>query len=342
LSAPYPYFLTLPTHLTDPNPLPAAADRATERMAAQRRLLIDVCTVQAVQALAGDGIRAILLKGPAVATWLYEEGESRGYVDADLLVEPANLSRAGRVLSRSGFQRLTDERVIDAFAEPHAVTWRREDDRAMVDLHWRLPGIAADPPTAWERLSSGTEEVSVSGTPVEALGKPARAVHLALHALNNGREGVKAMSDLARGIERIDEPTWRAAAALAADLEATVPFAAGLRMTREGGLLADSLGLPRDVGTRWALWAQTPPPGAVRLHQLAETRGIRVKMRLLAAVLAPPPAYIRSLYPQARKGPAALVLAYVRRPLAGIRNAPRAIVALRRARAETRRARRGT
>ena len=42
------------------------------------------------------GVRSILLKGPAVARWLYGPGEPRRYSDIDLLVGEADLAAAGR------------------------------------------------------------------------------------------------------------------------------------------------------------------------------------------------------------------------------------------------------
>jgi hypothetical protein len=178
--------------------------------------------------------------------------------------------------------------------------------------------------------------VCIGHAHVEALGKPARALHVALHALQNGRESEQSMSDLRRAVERVDEGTWRSAVSLAVEVDATASLAAGLRLCSRGGFLADRLGLPTSVSTRLALWAQTPPPGAVRLHDLASKRGIWARARLLGSALAPPPDYVRALYPSARKGPRALALAYLRRPLAGIGNLPSAVRAVLRARAEAR------
>lgn len=334
------------TRSTNPNAAatadPASGERASKLRAAQFRLHIDVFTVEAVRMLGERGVRAILLKGPTIANWLYSTGELRPYVDSDLLVSPRQLTAAREALSQLGLERLVDDTMAHGFAEPHAVTWRRQRDGGTVDLHWRIPGIAADPARAWERLSSEAEGVSVARADVEALGKPARALHLALHAVQHGREVTQSMDDLTRGIARVDESTWRAAAGLAAELEAIPPFAAGLRMTPEGALLADRLRLPSRTPTRWVLSAQTPPPGAMRLHDFGSTRGIEAKARWVAAALLPPPAYIRGLYPSARRSRRALALAYVRRPLMGIRNAPRAVRALRRARAQARAAQRST
>ena len=311
-------------------------DRTFKLDTARLRLHVDVVTLEVVRALADHGVRAIVLKGPAVASWLYDDGQPRPYVDADLLVDPRQITQAGEVIASLGFDQLVDERVADAFAEPHAIAWSRPGDNAKVDLHWRLPGVAAEPHRAWTRLAGETEKIRIGESTVEALGRPARALHLVLHALQNGRESERPLTDLARGLERIEWSTWREAARLAAELDATVPFAVGLRLAPAGDPLSRRLGLPRTAPTRWLLWAQTPAPGAVRLHQLSATPGYRAKARVVAAALVPRAAYVRALYPSSRESSRALVVAYVRRWLAGLRSAPGAIRALRRAQAQAR------
>jgi hypothetical protein len=298
-------------------------------------LQIDAFTVEVVRRLEDDQVRALLLKGPSIANWLYDRGESRPYVDADLLVDPGQLEAAAEVLTKLGFERSADQSVAQSFAEPHAVTWLRVRDSAAVDLHWRLPGVSADPHVAWQRLSAQTEPIRVAHSELEALPEAGRALHLALHAIHDGREGRQSMSDLARGLERLDDGTWRSAARLAEDLDAVIPFSAGLRLTAEGTVLADRLSLPSRVPERWILWGQTPPPGALRLHELGAAPGVGGKARFLAATLVPPPSYIRALYPDARGGTSALLRAYLRRTVAGVRGAPSAIRALRRARRDT-------
>ena len=318
-----------------------ASERAGRIQAAMVNLRIDAFTVEVVRELAREEVRAVLLKGPSIAGWLYDQGESRPYLDADLLVDPRRVEAAAEVLTGLGFDRSADQSVGESFAEPHAVTWVRDQDRAAVDLHWRLPGVSADPHRAWLQLSAETEPIRVAHADLEALPEAARALHLALHAIHNGGGADQSMSDLARGLERLEDATWRDAARLAEDLDATMPFTAGLRLTADGGALADRLSLPSRLSERWILWGQTPPPGTLRLHELSSAAGARAKTRLLTAALVPSPSYMRGLYPEARAGTGALLLAYLRRGLAGIRSAPSAIRALRRARTDAGQQRRG-
>lgn len=282
------------------------------------------------------GVRPILLKGPAIANWLYGDG-SRSYVDVDLLADPEQIEQAGQVLQGLGLERLVDERLGGAFTEPHAVGWGHPGEPLGVDLHWRIPGIGVKPPVAWKRLSSDTAFVGLPrDAEVEALGLPARALHLSLHALHDGRGGAQAMRDLRRGIESAGLEIWHSAERLATELDAAEPFAAGLRLAPEGAALADRLGLPQALSPQWALWGQTPPPGALRLLQLTEAQGFVAKARVFRAMVAPPAGYIQGHYPSTRSSRGELAIAYLRRPLAGIRQVPAAIRAVRRARADAR------
>ena len=74
--------------------------------AAAHRMALDESTGEVVQALAGFGISAILLKGQAIANRLYEDPRQRAFGDIDLLAEPSAVSAAGRVLVGLGFREL--------------------------------------------------------------------------------------------------------------------------------------------------------------------------------------------------------------------------------------------
>src|SRR5690348_9309849 len=109
-----------------------------DRQAAMRRLAVDATASEVLGGLASDGIESVLLKGLALQRRLYGDGALRRYGDANLLVAPAELARAGGVLSALGF-----ELAFDPLEHPlrmpgaHAQEWRRGRDA--VDLHWRLP-----------------------------------------------------------------------------------------------------------------------------------------------------------------------------------------------------------
>jgi hypothetical protein len=162
------------------------------------------------------GIRSILLKGPAVASWLYDQPWERGYSDVDLLVAPEDHGRAEEVLEALGYHVWTVERE----SLHHASTWTRSGIRAAeVDLHWRVP-LAPDGSASWSVLSTETEPLSIGSTTVELLSPAARAMWIALHAVQHGVGSAKPMRDLERALERVDAETWTRAAELSRRLAA--------------------------------------------------------------------------------------------------------------------------
>src|SRR4051812_37401731 len=87
-------------------------------------LRVDHATVEAVCALRERGVRPILLKGPAVAEWLYAGNPAqRPYNDADLLVAPEPLAVSAVVLTGLGYRcALPFERRLPHGRPRHAET----------------------------------------------------------------------------------------------------------------------------------------------------------------------------------------------------------------------------
>jgi Uncharacterised nucleotidyltransferase len=84
------------------------ASRPTDGLLAiARSLYVDVVTADVTKELRARGVRSILLKGPAVAGWLYRDGTPRPYADTDLLIAPSNLAAAKVVLEDLGFESVS-------------------------------------------------------------------------------------------------------------------------------------------------------------------------------------------------------------------------------------------
>src|SRR2546429_2564205 len=117
-----------------------------------RRLYLDGATAELVETMRRQGIRAVLLKGPAIVQWLYRDGE-RAYGDIDLLVSPAEFTKAESVLTGLGFSHaLSDARPDEPVTYEHE--WRRGlPQPAVVDLHRSLCWAKGDYPEVWEALT---------------------------------------------------------------------------------------------------------------------------------------------------------------------------------------------
>lgn len=278
-----------------------------------RTLRIDGITAEVVQAFEAAGIRSILLKGPALARWLYDEGAMRPYADCDLLVQPDSFQAAESILVAMGFEREGLDSILDDWPK-HARTWKRPDG-STIDLHVTLVGIGVAPRRAWDILTEKTENMRVAGVDVEVLSPAARTVLIALNAAKDAARVGKVRHDLGHALDRLPLDLWKEAQALAARLEATGAFAAGLRRIPEGEKLADQLDLSYDTPSVIALRDHPPPPLAAGLHWLLGTPGWKGKFGVVLRKVVPPASFLRAWTPIARRGRLGLALAYVWRPV---------------------------
>jgi hypothetical protein len=307
----------------------AAQVRAMMLRAGFTNLLVDRVTAEVVAALDEAGVPTVVLKGPAISSWLYDAQEVRAYGDSDLLVRREDWDRAAGVLSRLGFDRDVKSLIrptMDAFSSD---PWEREGDN--VDLHSTVYGLSADFATVWRVLASETETLQVGGRPVQVLGVPARTMHVALHAAQH-QDG-KPLHDLVRALERVPEGVWAEAASVARATGGLAAFAAGLRRTPQGEELARKLGVHAVRAAPTELRAARVPLSE-SMNQLLEIPGILGKLRFAFWETFPQPAFMRWWSPLARRGTAGLILAYLWRPVYLVINAPAAVRAVRRARRE--------
>ncbi|MGI8863625.1 MAG: nucleotidyltransferase family protein [Solirubrobacteraceae bacterium] len=312
------------------------SEQGARTEAAADRLRIDAATVEVMRAFADGGIRCLLLKGPALASW-YADDLTRSYLDCDLWVRPRDLDSAAPILERLGFERHLDDRAMPAWWLDHATIWLRVTDGVVVDVHRALQGLGVDADTAWTILTATIEILTVAGAPVPTLAVPARALYVTLHAAHHGRGGGKAITHLERALSAEDDSVWRRASELAEELQATDPFGSGLRLTSAGASLAKRLGLPATQSVKVALHAASPPPIALGFEQLASAPGWRARAGIVRHKLFPPPAFIRHWAPRAAENRGQLALAYMRRPFWVLRRAPRGLKAWLDARRRVRR-----
>ena len=332
-----------------PSPAPAAAASAPGRdlrSAAALRLALDAATIEIAGALDAAGVRSILLKGAAVATRLYDAGE-RSYVDIDLLVDPARVADAERIVAGLGY--VSPLAAARERWDHHAITWHR--GQVTLDLHHRLFLVAGDAAAMWAVLSAHTRRLTLGGSEIEVLSDPALALVLVAHDVHHGTMA-KPRQDLEQALARFDRGAWEGARDLAGRLDMLDLLAAGLRRDPRGHALADELGLPATYRADVHRWLGGPHPLVDGFARLRDARSPASALRLLASELVPSPAFMRYTQPRARAGRAGLALAYVLRAAHLVGRAPGALAYWRRAgpaavdptqrsRARTRRWRRG-
>jgi hypothetical protein len=233
------------------------SNRATPTTPSAERLAtfrLDVKYTRIAQAFEAAGIWTILLKGPAFDQLLFDGTRSRSYADIDLLVDPARLVAAERIMEQRGFGvakwntvllRLFRRGAVAAGVAraPHASAWIRDGDGFTVDLHATLPEVGASPETVWRVLGAHRRTITVTGTEVQTLDQPATALLIALHAAHHGPAWNRAHTDLQRACEVLERDCWEDALRLARDLRSEAAMGLGLGTTEEGRTLALELGL---------------------------------------------------------------------------------------------------
>lgn len=250
-------------------------------LATARTLAVDATTHEFVVALRARGVRGIVLKGPALAAWLYDDGAARPYGDGDVLVAPGDVEAARTTLADLGYALVLNAPPV--FGAPHAEPYTRPGG-GEIDLHWMLSGVTASPATAWRALSARTEHLDVGGARFEVLALGGRALVVALHAAQHGTG--RPLRDLARALERAEPQHWREARDLAHAVGATAAFARGLRLLPEGAATADVLRLPGEP----VLAAMAQAPLVLGVDRFAQAGSWRERAALVRAELAPSPA----------------------------------------------------
>lgn len=317
----------------------ARESASTALLTGARALAVDTVTGEVVSAFRAAGIRSIVLKGPSIATWLYD-GEARPYVDSDVLIPPQQLAAAHSVLAELDFEAASSQNALEIFSPQSARTWMRRADVAQVDLHHTLVGVDAEPDKAWAILEESTTTMRVGGVEVVVLNREGRAFHIALHAAQHGILHSKPLDDLARALERLSEDGWRRAAAMAERLKATGAFATGLRLLPEGAGLAARLALPNRPSVQVALRSRSasraPIAFALAVDGLVTARGPRRKLVYLVRKLVPPASVVRVRMQREGKESMSLPAAYLWRLARAGRDALPGLATWWRVRRETR------
>ena len=111
--------------------------------AAAARMRIDSATAEVLRAFDAEGVSSILLKGASNRQWLRDSaGADRWYADCDLLVRPEDQEAATHVLRSLGFVSDLDPTKMPAWWREHGLSWRRDQDHEIIDIHRTLPSSA--------------------------------------------------------------------------------------------------------------------------------------------------------------------------------------------------------
>jgi hypothetical protein len=269
---------------------------------------LDARTAELCDSFTRAGIDSILLKGPAIANWLYDDRSQRPYGDTDVLVAPDRFTDAEELLRDLGYTCLTTDIPFD---RPwHAHNWRKGDHH--LDLHKWLIGIGVSPEQAWNVFSKRTNRMEVGRRHVVILDEPARVMHIVLHAAQHGIRKKQPLLDLELAVMRVSRQVWQETVEVVYEMEAQAAFASGLSLIPKGSALSQTLGVAQGpVETAVALRSAGSPVLSMGFEWLSSRPTMRDKMRFLRWKLFPPAAYIRMWRPLGQRGAWGLAATYV-------------------------------
>ena len=292
------------------------------RLMAARNLVVDRLTAEIAGVFAMDGIESLVLKGPALAEWLYP-GEVRPYDDSDLMITPGDWQRAVGVLERLGFHNHLEPMEHPRMESFASTPFLRDKDN--LDLHCTLHGLQGSPELIAVSLMATAEPQVIGGAELRVPGRAALLLHVGLHAAHHSQG--KAVEDLRRAIGHADEGHWSQALELARALDGVPAFASGLRLLPEGVELGRRLGIEGVRSPLHDLRRGGIPTAEGIDALLSPAVGTRQRLAMVAAEMFPSPEFMRGWTPLARRGRFGLTAAYVWRPIWLLVHAPRGIVA---------------
>lgn len=296
------------------------------RTLAMRELAGLAETRRVLSPLADAGLPFLVLKGNALAYWLYASPMERPRVDVDLLVESESAAlRVARVLERAGF-RSVDGAMPGRVAEFEIAMQRAEGAAGApaIDLHWHLVNHA--------RLASALpfDALWAASIPIPGLHPAARGlgrIHALLHALlhrvtniPSGRQDrLVWLHDIHLLSSGCSDAEWQSFLRLGIDKRIATPCLDGLRASK----LAFQTRIPAGIeqalasassGESWDL-ARMDAGAMDRAHLSALPWS--QKIRWLRHKLLPSPEFMRYRY--GVRGTLALARAYFMRLWVGVR-----------------------
>ena len=280
-----------------------AAFAVAARQQAMRSLWLQAETRRLLAALHAAGLRVLVLKGAALAGWLYPAAHLRDCGDLDLLLAShEDTMRAVQVLADCGYP--------DGYEQGgHAYELLRKPVPGTafpleLDLHWRLlnaPVFATA--LDFETLWSGSIAIPALGPQARGLGPVHALLHAAMNRVVNLYTDVgdqlKGLYDLHLLAARLDTDDWAQVQRLA--------LAGGLCGVMQSGLQAaqHALGTPLPVPVLAALAAAVPGErlDPARLHDWsymqwrnAAALPLRLRLRWLWGRLLPDAGFLRSAH----------------------------------------------
>ncbi|MGY2993384.1 hypothetical protein ACVWWD_002191 [Mesorhizobium sp. URHB0026] len=174
--------------------------RQTATIATGQSMLLQYHGDRIMKGMAAEGIPARIVKGPVFARKLYRNVSDRPFTDIDILVEPANLARANRVISACGFELGSNE--AESYRLQEFKWLEKENSSLLVELH----GDLVHDTGMRRRLSLGFRELGIIDG--DAMDTPAALLTIAIvHAAGGHKfHRLQLCVDVLQGVRALQSP----------------------------------------------------------------------------------------------------------------------------------------
>jgi len=281
------------------------------------------------EAFRDSGVRALILRGPALAWSVYPDPALRPASDIDLLVHPEQVPLARETLKGLGYRCLSQrfEVAADFFREEDFIHRDNPRGHLPVDLHWTQwelhPFFESRRGSGVESLFSRAVKITLSNAEYETLHPLDALVQSAIHLALVHRQEMRLIwiQDIALLCRQLEGPDdWEELKKRSVDWRARRATESSLKMAEHwSGLeipeaMGDFSHWPRPAKDELVIWStMTKYDWTSLLLKRSMARPFKVKamIRSLLHLLFPPADIVRQCYPPSREW--LLPLSYGRR-----------------------------
>jgi hypothetical protein len=151
------------------------------------------------RAMNEQGIRTMMLKGPALTHSLFGDLSLRTSKDLDILIPPQDVERTEALLFALGYQLSEDApRVLNVLKwKTHHISFHHPHKHIQIEVHWRLnPDASGEPPfeELWERRQTSP----LTNYPIYYLGEADLFMYLASHGARHAWFRLRWLCDIDR------------------------------------------------------------------------------------------------------------------------------------------------
>jgi hypothetical protein len=158
-----------------------------------------------------NGILAVPYKGPALAAAIYGSLSFRKSGDLDIVVRRQDVLKATELLITAGYTPRLDKGLERHFLREHYhLTFLRNDDSVLVEIHWAFAYASWRFPITLEALAPRLETTTLTNKTIPALPRQDLLLILCTHGAKDGWRHLVWVCDIAEFLRKNSGVSWDA------------------------------------------------------------------------------------------------------------------------------------